>query len=156
MCKLFTVKFGKFPLSMSGANKLVAKLKDNCAGPDAGLGCKITVLTYRNIAMMKRFLERAASRSTGKQGPTARRHHEPIKKSSYNSITKKDRSHTRSSGCTRELKCECRTLFFQLFRPLHLLRIIFLMISRTILLVQGDPRTDRSMSLMHGKSIIVA
>ena len=39
---------------------------------------------------MRRSLERASSRAPGQQGPSARRHNEPIKKSSYNNITKKD------------------------------------------------------------------
>ena len=46
--------------------------------------------TPTNIASVRRSLEKAATRQPGRPGPSARRHNEPISKSSYNRITKID------------------------------------------------------------------
>ena len=73
----------------------MTKLKDkykmfNCM--KGRCGRKVTVRTARNIAAVQRSLktERAAIRTPGTTGPSARRHTEVISKSSYNRITRKD------------------------------------------------------------------
>ena len=53
-------------------------------------GRKVTVRTPANIASVRRSLERAATRAPGVPGPSARRHDQDIKKSSFNYITKND------------------------------------------------------------------
>ena len=90
---MFTAKFGKPPPTRQGANKMVAKFRTHFTVMDrrkGKCGRKFTVRTPRNIELVRRSLERAASRVPGKQGPSARRHNEPIKKSSYNNITKRN------------------------------------------------------------------
>ena len=46
--------------------------------------------TPENIASVRRSLERAATRAPGVPGPSAKRHDQDIKKSSFNTITRKD------------------------------------------------------------------
>ena len=89
----FTQKFGKLPPSRSGVFRLVKKLKDKFTVLDlrkGRSGRKVTIRKPRNIASVRRSLERAATRALGVPGPSARRHDQPIKKSSYNNITLKD------------------------------------------------------------------
>ena len=91
--QLFTEKFGKPPPTRNGAYKMVQKLNTNFTVMDmrkGRSGRKITVRTPRNIELVRRSLERAAARKPGQPGPSARRHTENIKKSTYNTITKKD------------------------------------------------------------------
>ena len=76
-----------------GVNKLVKKVTTKFIVMDlrkGRSGPQISVRTPRNIALVRRSLERAATRLPGKQGPSARRHNELIKKSTYNYITKND------------------------------------------------------------------
>ena len=93
ICKLFTEKFGKSPPNRQGANKMVQKLRNKFTVHDlrkGRSGRKFTVRTPANIASVRRSLERAATRAPGVPGPSARRHDQDIKKSSFNNITKKD------------------------------------------------------------------
>ena len=90
---LFTAKFGKNAPTKQGMYQLMTKLKDkytmfNCM--KGRCGRKVTVRTARNIAAVQRSLERAAIRTPGTPGPSARRHTQVISKSSYNRITRKD------------------------------------------------------------------
>ena len=91
--RLFTEKFGKDAPTRRGANKLVAKLQTQFTVQDlrkGRSGRRITVRTPRNIELVRRSLERAAGRKPGQPGPSARRHNEPISKTTYNITTKKD------------------------------------------------------------------
>ena len=68
ICHLFTSKFGKVPPNRSTAKRLVVKLNKNFTVLDlrkGRSGCKKTVRTARNIALVRRSLEKAASRSPG-------------------------------------------------------------------------------------------
>ena len=53
-------------------------------------GRKVTMRTPENIASVRRSLERAATRAPGVPGPSAKRHDQDIKKSSFNTIIRKD------------------------------------------------------------------
>ena len=91
--KLFTQRFGKSPPTMKGANKMVNTLTTKFTVMDrrkGRSGGRVTVRTPRNIELVRRTLGRASSRKLGQPSPSARRHTEKIKKSSYNNITRKD------------------------------------------------------------------
>ena len=90
---LFMAKFNKAPPTRQGLHYLTTKLKNKFTLLDqrkGRVGKKISVRTPRNIASVKRSLERASHRSPGQPGPSARRHSENLSKSTYNWITRGD------------------------------------------------------------------
>ena len=92
ICNLFTKKFEKLPPSMSRMKKMVTILKNKFTVHELRKGMsgrKLTMRTPENIASVRRSLERAATRAPGVPGPSAKRHDQDIKKSSFNTITRK-------------------------------------------------------------------
>ena len=90
---LLMAKFNKDPPTRQGVNYITRKLKTEFTVLDrrkGRSGRRVTVRTARNIAAVKRSLQRASHRSPGQPGPSARKHTESISKSTYNKITWQD------------------------------------------------------------------
>ena len=89
----FLLEFGRVAPSVRGVFSMARKLKTDCTLTDlrkGRSGHRVTVRTPANIARVQRECERAKTREPGVPGPSARRHAAPVKKSTFNTITKKD------------------------------------------------------------------